>query len=293
MTELSAAEASDLFRADPDRWIDVAIGQVAYRRVGEGPDVLFVHGWPASGATFRGLLPFLASHVTCHVIDLVGAGDSRFDRAATISLANHAEAIRVVVDDLGLTDFAVVGHDSGGMMARQALSGDPRVRSWGLVDTEQSQGAHWRFASFLQVRRIPNFERLLAWVVTKPKLRRTKFVLGDCFHDRSLLSDEFEEFFLEPLSSNPERLWAAGQLLRNFDLATFEDLKKNHARMTQPVQLVWGRDDPFFPLSWTQEMMSTFAGDAQLEVIDNGKLFVHEEFPEQVARALLPALLGD
>ena len=64
--------------ADPDRFLDVGAGEVAYRRVGTGPDVLFVHGWPVSGATFRTLLPHLADHVTCHVIDLPGAGSSRF-----------------------------------------------------------------------------------------------------------------------------------------------------------------------------------------------------------------------
>ncbi len=45
--------AADLFRREPDRYLDVGAGEVAYRRVGEGPDVLFVHGWPVSGATFR------------------------------------------------------------------------------------------------------------------------------------------------------------------------------------------------------------------------------------------------
>ena len=72
MTELTAAAASDLFRREPDRWIPVGdarpdgthASEVAYRKVGSGPDVLFVHGWPASAATWRGLLPHLAPHVT-------------------------------------------------------------------------------------------------------------------------------------------------------------------------------------------------------------------------------------
>ena len=52
----------------------VDLADPAYRRVGVGPDVLFVHGWPVSGATFRTLLPHLVDHVTCHVVDLPGAG---------------------------------------------------------------------------------------------------------------------------------------------------------------------------------------------------------------------------
>ena len=45
--------------------------------------MLFVHGWPVSGATFRTLLPYLVEHVTCHLIDLPGAGSSRFDADTT------------------------------------------------------------------------------------------------------------------------------------------------------------------------------------------------------------------
>ena len=60
MPSLTPTEASDLFRRAPDTFLDVGAGEVAYRRVGEGPDVLFVHGWPVSGATFRKLLPHLS-----------------------------------------------------------------------------------------------------------------------------------------------------------------------------------------------------------------------------------------
>lgn len=60
MPSLTPADAAALFRGDPQRFLDVGAGEVAYRRVGIGPDVLFVHGWPVSGATFRTLLPHLA-----------------------------------------------------------------------------------------------------------------------------------------------------------------------------------------------------------------------------------------
>jgi len=292
VTAMTRAEASDAFRRAPDRWIDVGNGEVAYRRVGSGPDVIFVHGWPASGATYRGLLPHLAPHLTCHVLDLVGAGDSRFDRSVQISIEQHAEAVRRVLDELGLSDVAVVGHDSGGMIARYALADDPRVRAWGLVDTEQPRGAHWRFSSFLATRHLPGFEKVLASVVNRPWLRRNKFILGDAFADRALIDGEFAEFFLAPLKNDAKRQWATGEFARNFGLEALKGLAAVHARMTAPVQLVWGAKDPFFPVDWTREMMSGFGGGARLHVIPDGKLFVHEEFPDQVAEVMLPTLVG-
>lgn len=287
---LSQTEAADLFRRAPDRHIDVGEGEIAYRRVGEGPDVLFVHGWPVTGATFRQLLPHLAPHVTCHVIDLVGAGHSRFDRRTRIDLAGHVEAVKRVVSALGLSDYAAVGHDSGGMITRHAVAGDPRLRSLALVNTEQPQGLHWRFGQFLAMARMPGFEHVLAWAAMRPTLRKNPFLLGDSFHDRSLLGGEFEEFFLAPLSDDADRRWAAGTLARNFDRDYVHRLAEVHRRIEVPVRLVWGEDDPFFPIAWTREMVSTFP-DATLHVVKNAKLFVHEERPEEVAEAILPTLL--
>src|SRR3954469_17913205 len=109
---MTGVEAAELFRRPPDRLLDVGAGAAAHRVVGSGPDVLFVHGWPVSGATFRTLLPHLVDHVTCHVIDLVGTGSSTFGPDTPITVHRHVESVRRVVDLLGLDDVAVVGHDS-------------------------------------------------------------------------------------------------------------------------------------------------------------------------------------
>ncbi len=293
MTELDQTQATELFRQPPERHLDVGNGSVAYRVVGEGPDVIFSHGWPASSATFRGLLPHLVPHVTCHLVDLPGAGDSSFDRSITPSLTTHAEALRRVVDELGLTRFGVVGHDSGGMIARLAFAGDERVHGWGLIATEQPPKPHWRFSSFLAVRHVPRFEKLLGFVANQPRLRRNKFVFGDVFADKALLDGEFAEFVLEPLATNPDRQWAAGQFGRNFDLDLFAAMTDCHRKMSSPVQLVWGEDDSFFPVERTRSMMSEFSGPVALEVIERAKLFVHEEFPQRTAESILSAIRGD
>jgi pimeloyl-ACP methyl ester carboxylesterase len=289
MPTITASQSSDLFRGEPERRLDVGAGAVAYRRVGTGPDVLFVHGWPVSGATFRHLLPELADHVTCHVIDLPGAGSSRFDADTALSVDRHIESVRRVVDLLELDDVAVVGHDSGGLIARHALAGDPRVRSMGLIDTEQPHGLSWRFKQFLLARHLPGFEASLGWLLGRPRLRRSPLVLGGAFRDRSLLDGEFDEFFLRPIHTDPLRRRAAMTLLRSFDERFVADLPEVHRRITVPVQLVWGADDPFFPLAWAREMVDTFPR-AGLIVIEDARLFAHEEQPQQVAAALLPTL---
>jgi pimeloyl-ACP methyl ester carboxylesterase len=286
---ISASAASDLFRSAPDQFIDVGTGEVAYRRVGSGPDVLFVHGWPVSSATFRTLLPHLTDHVTCHLIDLPGAGSSRFAADQVLTIENHIHSVKRVLEVLDLNDVAVVGHDSGGLIARHAVAGNPRLRALGLIDTEQSTGLSWKFKSFIAGRRIPGFGAGLGWVAGQPRLRRNRLVLGDAFVDRSLLDGEFDEFFLKPLNQSPAHRKATIQLLKSFDYQHVRDLSELHRRITVPVQLVWGEDDRFFPVKWAHEMLADFS-DARLAVIKGAGLFAHEERPAEVAQALLPIL---
>jgi len=288
--ELTQAAASDLFRRKPDRHLDGGAGAVAHRQVGSGPDVLFVHGWPVSGATYRNLLPHLVEHVTCHVIDLPSAGSSRFDADTPLSVGRHIETVRRVVDILELDDVALVGHDSGGLIARHAMAGDPRLRALGLIDTEPIE-TNWLFRSFLAAGHLPGFGAGLGWVSGAQRLRRTPLVFGGCFVDTSLLDGEFDEFFLRPLHDNAAVRAAAVKVLRSFDMQLVRDLPDLHRRIDVPVQMVWGRKDPFFPVASAESMVPSFP-DAQLAVIDDAALFSHEERPAEVAAALLPTLTG-
>lgn len=287
---ITASEATDLFRRPPDRFLDVGNGtEVAYRSIGSGPDVLFVHGWPVDSATFRLLLPHLVDHVTCHLIDLPGAGSSRYSEGGPLTIDNHVLSVRRSIDLLGLESVAVVGHDSGGMIARHAVAGDPRLRAMGLIDTEQSTGLSWKFRSFIAGRHVPGFGTTLGWLAGRPRLRRSRLVLGDAFADRTLLDGEFDELFLQPLHRSAEHRQATMQLLRSFDHRLVRELGDLHRRIDAPVVLVWGERDRFFPVEWARAMVDDFPS-AHLEVIAGAGLFSHEERPAEVARALLPTL---
>jgi len=291
MTTLTAEAASDLFRNDPDQYLGMGAGkgEVAVRTVGSGPDVLFVHGWPVHGATFRLLLPHLVEHVTCHLVDLPGAGSSRYDTNTDLSIANHVTSVRRSVELLELDSVAVVGHDSGGMIARHAMTGNDRLRAMGLIDTEPSGGVGWRFRSFIAGRNLPGFGGGLGWLAGKPKLRRNKFVLGDAFADRTQLDGEFDELFLRRLHNDAAYRTAMIRLLRSFKMDDVDRLAEIQKGITCPVRLVWGDQDRFFPIAAARKMVNDFA-NADLVEIPGAGLFSHEEAPAEVAAALLPVL---
>ena len=285
---LTKQDAAQLFREEPTGFLDVGAGEVAHRKIGSGPDVLFVHGWPVSGATWRTLLPHLVDHVTCHVIDFPSAGSSRFDPNTPMSVQQHITSVQRVIDLLGFDNIAVVGHNSGGMIARHAVAGDERLRAMGLINTEPPDPS-WRFRSFIAARRLPGFGAGLGWVAGQPKIRRLKFVFGDAFVDRSLLDGEFTEFFFDPLCNDSIARDAAIRVLRSFDMSHVTDLPTIHRQLDVPVKLVWGDRDPFFPVDRAKAMVSTFP-NATIDVIEGAGLFSHEEAPAEVAAALLPTI---
>jgi len=62
------------------------------------------------------------------------------------------------------------------------------------------------------------------------------------------------------------------------------------ARLGMPVQLLWGADDPTFPVALARAMVSQLP-NARMTEIPGAKLLVHEEKPAEVAEAAL-AFLG-
>ncbi len=290
MNVLSPTAASNLFRSEPDRYIDVGAGEVAYRRVGSGPDVLFIHGWPVSGATWRKLLPYMVEHVTCHVIDLPSTGSSRFDSSTTLSVGQHIKSVRRVVDSLGLTELAVVGQDSGGLIARHALVDDPRMVALGLINTEPPDPA-MRFRASVALRNMPGLRSALSWIAGSPRMRVSPAGFGSFFADPAMLDGEFAEFFFAPLHNDRRYQEATMKVLKSFDMGYVTTLADLHRRIQVPVKLVWGDQDPFFPVARARAMVSEFP-NANLDVLDGVGLFSHEEDPGRVAECLLPFLTG-
>ena len=63
-----------------------------------------------------------------------------------------------------------------------------------------------------------------------------------------------------------------------------------HGRIHAPVKLVWGARDPFFPLDKATAMLEQFGGPTELAVIEDGKLFAHEDRPEAFVAQTIPFL---
>ncbi len=97
--------------------------ELAYDRVGSGPAVVLLHGWPGDRTDYRDLVPLLPG---CEVVvpDLRGFGRSDkhvADPAEQYSGPAQARSVAELITSLGLTPAVVVGYDIGSRIA-QALA---------------------------------------------------------------------------------------------------------------------------------------------------------------------------
>ncbi|CAB3810018.1 alpha/beta fold hydrolase [Paraburkholderia fynbosensis] len=93
--------------------------RLAYRRSGPPdarPTVLLLHGWPQTSWAWRHVMPLLSRDFDVIAPDLPGFGDSSRPESG-FDKKTIARRLHELVDALGITQVAVVGHDLGGHIA--------------------------------------------------------------------------------------------------------------------------------------------------------------------------------
>ena len=91
---------------------------LAFRRGGDGPVVLLLHGIAGSSGTWIPAMDLLQSEYTLLAPDFLGHGRSA-KPAGDYSLGNHASGLRDFLNLLGVERATVVGQSFGGGVAMQ------------------------------------------------------------------------------------------------------------------------------------------------------------------------------
>jgi pimeloyl-ACP methyl ester carboxylesterase len=282
-----ANEAAAAF-ARPHDYIALGHGRLAYWRFGRGPDVVFVHGWPLHSATFRRIVPELARSFTLHLLDLPGTGQSEWD--GPIDFASHAVTLRKAIDALGLPRYALLAHDSGGVVARLLAADDPRVQGLVLGNSEIPGHRPWLVELYAWAAKRPRIAALVLSTMRFPTVRRSFLAFGGAFRDPKFVDGDFADWFLRPLLASPRAAEGQMALMRNLDFGLVDRLDAVHARIGAPVLCIWGPDDPFFPIAKARRVLSQFKGRAELVEIPGAKLFAHEDHPEAFVAHAAPFL---
>jgi pimeloyl-ACP methyl ester carboxylesterase len=260
---------------------------VYWRRDGSGAPLVFLHGFPLSGATWDAVVHHLRDRFTCYAPDLIGLGQSHSTAGDDYSSPGQARAFQGLLSQIGVGRYALVGNDTGGWIARElALIDTQRVSHLVLTNTEIPFHRPPWIPTYQTLAQLPGSGALFQQLLKYSAFRTSSLAFGGCFHDPTHIEGDFRTRFVEPLIASGARMDGAMTFLRQMKFSRLDEFKHLHAQLTMPTLFVWGADDPTFPEPRAREMAGQFPNVAGFHSIANAKLFLYEEHPEEVARRI-------
>ncbi|MBN6149841.1 pimeloyl-ACP methyl ester esterase BioH [Xanthomonas sp. AmX2] len=115
--------------------------------LGQGPDLVLLHGWALHGGIFAPLVERLAAQYRLHLVDLPGHGRSR-DDDTPLALPHVVNAIAAATPPA-----AWLGWSLGGLFALHAAASQPQVRGLAMIAATPRfvRGSDWPHAVEPQV----------------------------------------------------------------------------------------------------------------------------------------------
>ena len=110
-------------------------GEIAWDVVGDGPDLVLVHGTPAHSIIWQGVIQRLRDRYRIHYLDLPGYGASAKFEGQEVRLRSFARVLAEFLAARGLTAPHLVGHDFGAaaVLGAHLVEGAP-ARSITIAD---------------------------------------------------------------------------------------------------------------------------------------------------------------
>ena len=245
--------------------------EIAYRRVGGGPLLVFVHGAAEDGRAWQPQLAALRDEFTVVAWDEPGTGSSS-DVPAEFGLADYARCLAALIESLSLGPAHVAGLSWGGTVVLELYRLHPHlVTTLILVDTYAGWAGSLPEAAVRA--RVAGAREMLA----APAGEFDPALPG------LFASDPPAEFvpLLEEIAADvrPESLKTQLSLMADTDL---RDLLP---RIAVPTLLLWGELDARSPLRVAQQFERAIP-DSQLVVIPNCGHVSNLEQPGQFNQAV-------
>jgi pimeloyl-ACP methyl ester carboxylesterase len=268
--------------------VELAGGRLEYFERGDGPLLVFAHGWLANANLWRDVVDRLAGRFRCLALDLpFGSHRTPMRPDADLGPSGCGALIAEVLTKLDLTGVTLVGNDSGGAYSQIAIAAQPdRVARLVLnsCETPYDEFPPPPFDGLPAVAKDPAVLGQLFGALRDREIRTTPPAYGllikhpvddfvsdsyalPCVNDPGVLRDTAK--VMSSASSDP--VHAAGQQL----IATFE----------RPVLFAWGPEDQVFPLANAQRYAGELA-DGRVALVPDAYSFTPEDQPGRLAAAI-------
>ena len=248
---------------------------MSYWDGGTGTPVVLLHGLGMPGLwEWNEQAPALVRSHRVIIPDLLWFGGSSSSRR-DFSLGHQIAAVRALINHLGLSQVDLVGHSYGGIVAYGVATSDGvRIRSLVLVDSPGPTFGKADYADLtarlgtsdpteIFIPQNPNdVHRLMALAYQHPPY------IPD-FAARQLIAEaytknraELHALFADP-SGNIDSLTTAPPQIR------------------QPLCMIWGRNDPIFPLDLSDRLMLFASNRTARHIVEDARHAPNVEHPKK------------
>ena len=287
------------------RWENLNVSwQMDGKELDSSISIVFIHGFGGCKEHWRHNLPILAKHNTCYAIDLIGFGESSQPQAKLKQETGNSDGFTYCFDNWGkqISDFCIevvqkpvllVGNSIGGVIALRA-SKILRNKCIGIVLIDCAQRAMDDKRLKEQMLLMRFIRPILKTIVKQRWLSQTLFknaadpkvikrILNTAYPSGKNIDDELIE-----LLHKPSRRAGADEAFRGF-INLFDDYLATELMkdMTIPVDLIWGEQDPWEPISEAKKWYSNISCIRSLKIISEAGHCPHDEKPEEVNSQLL------
>jgi pimeloyl-ACP methyl ester carboxylesterase len=287
---------------EPHRWrsellgepdsLAVPGGSLDYFARGEGPALLFSHGWLANANLWRGVVEALHTGFRCIVLDLpLGSHRTPMDAGADLSPAGVAGLIATAVERLDLHEVTLVGNDSGGAYSQIALAEHwdrlgGRVSRLVLTSCETPYD-EWPPAPFdglpTAAQDVQALGQLLA-ALEDPAVRASPPAYGLLL--KHPIEPTVSDSYALPASRDAGVLRDVAKAMSSASTTPVRGAGEHLIAVSElPTLLIWSGDDEVFPLAHAERYAAALKRGTLVQIEDAYSL-TPEDQPAAVAAAI-------
>jgi haloalkane dehalogenase len=264
---------------------------LSVRKTGNGPALVFIHGYMVNAYTWRYLIPKLSKTHTCYLVESAGFVDTKWTKETDFSFSAHSRRYIMLFEKLGLSEYSLIAHDTGGSIAIMiAVSEKKKVQNLILFDTEIPNHRPPFIRMFSTLSYLPFANGIFRKSLNSNKMVKSKFMFKE-FYDNKDLLDVPENLYLpylKPLIESKGKMKGAIKYLRGIEWKTIDTFETRHKEITANTLFLWGENDTItFPINLASEMVSQFNANCSFVKVPDSKVMPHEENSDFVLMNLM------
>jgi pimeloyl-ACP methyl ester carboxylesterase len=246
-------------------------------RLGSGPPLVLLHGYPDTLQIWSNLAPLLANHFEVIAFDWPGTGESEMWSGGATPFDLARRVIRLL-DHWQIDRVTIAGHDMGGQPALAAAAIEPS-----------------RIASLVVMNSLVMWNVATSWEIEM--LRRFRFNRFALRHLPRLVFERAVRTSVDELPGDIRaELWSQFRKREARDFivrmcagyeGTLPRLAALYPQITAPLRIVWGERDRHFPVAHAHALHEAVAGST-LQVIEDARHWMVWDQAADVAAAMIP-----